>query len=184
MLSVSRKIFYRCIFGVWSFFWCRYLRHPRLPIVLHQNSLFSSREKCLFPCTGQALCLSNRRHLQWPSLDPSVHIIIPLRYFLASSSACFWYSITCYPLNLMLGPIVLTGSTPFAESIKCSMVVCRISQCPYKVGLTSSVHIRVFSGSSLGWKPPSHFLKLMGKISLAGCWSERLSSRWVYNLWQ
>lgn len=87
------------------------------------------------------------------------------------------------PLNLS-GSNVLTGSTPSAGPIECSIVTCQANHCPNKIDLVFSVHIKSFSGSSPGWKPPSPFLRLIGKISSAGCWSGRLSSRQAYYLWR
>ena len=64
------------------------------------------------------------------SFDPSVHRTSPGRYFVASSNACFLFSITIFPSKQVPFLIISTGSTPFAGSIECSIVICQASHCP------------------------------------------------------
>ena len=167
-------------------FLLQYQWHLRLPIALHQESPYFYFEKRSFLATNQAFFYLQRTAAParpWSSFDLSAHITRPVQYFLASSSAFFFGCITISPLNLP-DSIISTSSTPSAGSIECSIVVCQANQWLYKVGRAFSVYIKVCFGSSPSWKPPSPFLRLIGKISLAECWSGRISSRQAYYLWQ
>lgn len=67
-------------------------------------------------------------------LDPSVHIISPAWYLLASFNTWFLQSIITFLWKIAPGLIVSTGSTSSAVSIEWLIVIYQASHCPYKMG--------------------------------------------------
>ncbi len=84
------------------------------------------------------------------SFDSSVYKTSPGRYFVASSNACFLFSIIIFSLKQVPVLINSTSSTLFAGSIECSIVISQASHCLYEVGRALCVHIRESSSSSPG----------------------------------
>lgn len=82
------------------------------------------------------------------SLDLFVYRTNSLRFFFASSRACFLHSIIITPLNVKLGSILLTYFIFFAGSTDYSIVCCHACYCLHNLDCVFCVNTKAFSGSS------------------------------------
>ncbi len=149
-------------------------------------SLFFPKDTLLFFHRPVNLSSQQMAAATWPwsSFDPSFHTTRPGWFFLASSSALFLHLTMTSALNNLSDIIFSTGSTPSAGWIEWSTVICHANHCLYKDGHEFCVYRRVFSGSSPSWKFWLPFLKLIGRMSLAGCIFGSLNNQLVYTRWQ